>query len=151
LHLISRDGDFKSLSPSGGANFFLCSEWSRKKEAQLYIYNGLSEFVKAHFPDIIVPSDAIKAAAIEQFLNSSSFSQTHQAVSLLMEVKEELDDDERILLLTASTKNPQIYSIINDDDVKSLLHYIYEEVSLITSTSLDKALNELSPDLGVPF
>ena len=68
-----------------------------------------------------------------------------------MEVKEELDDDERILLLTASTKNPQIYSIINDDDVKSLLHYIYEEVSLITSTSLDKALNELSPDLGVPF
>ena len=143
LHVISKDGDFRTGAVPGRASFFLRGEWNYKKKATLHLYNGLAEFTKQHFPNINVPSDAIKSAAIENFINSGSFAQTHAAVADLNEVMKDLTAEEAITVLNAATENGQISSIARDSDVFELLQTLHLRHFFETPTSLDSKLEAL--------
>lgn len=143
LHVISKDGDFRTGAMPGRASFFLRGEWNYKKSATLHLYNGLADFTKRHFPSINVPSDALKTAAIESFVASSSFAQTHAAVSELAPLVKELTAEEAIAVLNAATENSQISSIIGDQDVFDFVKSLYSQHIFETPTSLDVKLEAL--------
>jgi len=143
LHVISKDGDFRSGAVPGRASFFLRGEWNSKKKAQLHLYNGLAEFTSQHFPDIKVPSDALKSAAIEAFINSTSYATTHTAIADVKAVIDDLTAEEAIALLQAATQNNQISDIAADDDVDELLRDIHTKFFWDTPGSLDVKLNDL--------
>lgn len=157
LHVISKDGDFRTGAVPGRASFFLRGEWNYKKKATLHLYNGLADFTKQHFPNINVPSDALRTAAIENFLSSSSYSQTHAAVAELAPIIKDLSADEAITLLSAATENSQIAGIAGDPDVYDFLRELHIRNYFETPASLDQKLDDLlgpfKPDdtTDVPF
>lgn len=152
LHIVSRDLDFRGGILEGAPNFFLVEEWKAKKKANLFLYSGLSEFTKEHFPDIKVPSDAIKSGAIKALTGSASFAQTHAAIAELQPLVRELSDAEGLALLLAVTNNSQISDIINDEDVKKFYKDVYSRFILETTKDLDDKLESISEDVfGVPF
>lgn len=146
LHIISHDGDFKGAIP-GSPNFFLRGEWNHKKGASLYLYAGLAEFAKSHFPDIKLPSDALKHDAINKLVNSSSYETTHKAISELNALMEVLTEAEAIRLLKAVTSNCEISDIINDKDVKKFFMALFEEFYHATSFILDEELEGISEEI----
>lgn len=147
LHIISKDGDFGSGTVQGRAGYFLRSEWSYKKEAGLYLYKGLAEFAEQHFPDIKVPSDAVKAVAMESLIKSTSYAQTHSAISDLTKIFEDLSHNDAVALLTAVTYNTQISDIIHDDDVKKFYHKLFDAYWIFTPSELDDALEAISKEV----
>lgn len=158
LHVISKDGDFRTGAVPGRASFFLRGEWNHKKKATLHLYNGLAEFTKQHFPNIEVPSDALKTSALEKFVNSGSFAQTHAAVAELTPLLTELTPEEAITALNAATENSQIAGIAGDDDVYEFLRELHTRNYLDTPASLDRKLSDLlshlksdDDDDDVPF
>ncbi len=146
LHIISRDGDFAG-AVNGSPNFFLRGEWNHKKKANLFLYNGLSEFTKTHFPDIKVPADVKRASAVTKLMEAGSFQSTHSAISELEDVYNELTFEDALLLLTAATINFQITAILTDDDVKTFYQKLYSKFWGKTSASLDAMLVELAPEV----
>lgn len=152
LHVISKDGDYKGSVIDGQANFFLKEEWRQRKNANLYVHAGLSEFAKAHFPEIKVPSDAIKSAAITNLVSSKSFAQTHSAIADLNSLVSDLSTAEALSLLTAITENSQISGIITDSDVKKFYEELHNLHIFSTSVELDNKLAEVSEEVfGSPF
>jgi len=152
LHIISRDGDFGGGPAGSAVNFFLRGEWNFKKKAKLHLYSGLSEFAKAHFPHIKVPSDAVKAACIKKLASSASFSTTHSAISELMPMMDSLDNSDLLQLLSALTENTQISSIIDDPDVKGFYSEVYNKAFFTVPPELDSKLEVISKDIfAVPF
>lgn len=149
LHVISKDGDFRAGAVPGRASFFLRGEWNHKKQAKLHLYNGLGEFTREHFPAIKVPSDALKSAAIDNFVSSTSYTQTHAAVADLNEVIDELAADDAISLLHAATQNSQIGDIAGDPDVFDLLRTLHTRFYFDTPPSLDDKLGELMEPFDV--
>lgn len=152
LHIVSRDGDFRGGVIDGVANFFLRGEWNYKKKARLHLYSGLGEFTKVHFPEIKVPADALKGAAIKALTSSGSYQQTHAAVADLHPILKSLTKEEAIALCVALTNNSQIRDILGDDDVKDFYKDLYLEFWIEMPPDLDKELMEISDDIfGVPF
>lgn len=143
LHVISKDGDFKSGATPDRAGYFLRVEWNEKKRANLHLYNGLSSFTAKHFPDIKVPSDALTSSAIERFINSTSYAQTHAAIPDLEAIRRELTSDEAIAILNAAVENNQIADIAGDPDVADIIKSIHSDFMFDTSISLDQKINSL--------
>lgn len=152
LHIVSRDGDFKSVAFEGKPNFFLREEWKREKNSELHLYSGLAEFTKAHFPNLKLPSDVLKGHSIKNLTASTSYHQTHAAVSELAPMINELSSEEAVSLFVALTTNSQISDIISDADVKSFFSDLWDRFFLDTSKEMDSKLEEISGDIfGLPF
>jgi hypothetical protein len=151
LHVISKDGDFRTGAVPGRASFFLRAEWNQRKNATLHLYNGLADFTNQHFTNINVPSDALKSAAIENFVNSGSFAQTHAAIAELQQVTKDLTAEEAIVILNAATENAQIASIASDQDVYDFLRHLHFQHLFETPISLDKKLDALLGPLSERF
>ncbi len=153
LHIISQDGDFKSQVREGFASFFLRGEWNFKKSASLRLYPGLSEFVKEHFPQINVPSDAIKVTAISELVSSGNYSWTHNQISTLSSLFDQLNLEDAILLFKGFIQNSQINDIQSDPDVKDFYGKLYKKFSSAISGELETQLWEAESEdsLFVPF
>lgn len=153
LHLISLDGDYSAKGEKGRVSHFLSREWKKSKGAEITLYQGLGEFTKKHFPDIKVPSDAIKLSAIKKLTKAGTFSTTHEQIAILEGVYGDLNANDAIVLLKAMTDNSQIYGIATDTDVKAFYEKLYERFYFDTTTDLDAALKEVAPyfDSIIPF
>lgn len=152
LHLVSRDGDFKASVLEGVPSQFLAKEWRQKKNGELHIYRGLAEFAKKHFSTIKLPSDATKSSWIKKLVNSDSFSETHDAISNLRPLFQDIKWIDAHLLLISALENNQIGWIISDDDVKSFYREIYLKYYAQVPSDLDEKLVELNSEVfDVPF
>lgn len=152
IHIISKDGDYRGAILDGVPNSFLSMEWKRLKGASVFIYSGLSDFAKKHFPDIKLPSDAIKSTLMQKLSGSGSFSQTHDAIAELNEISGDLSATDAIVLLNSLLENLQINWIISDDDVKDFFKQLYLTHWSSIPLEMDEKLNELDPEtFGLPF
>lgn len=152
LHLVSRDGDFHGNVIDGVPNNFLSREWKEKKQANIFIYKGLSEFAKAHFPEIKLPSDALKSSLIKKLSNSPSFTTTHDVIAELALVKSELNSGEAIQLFEILLENNQVNWIIKDEDVSEFYSWLWGKFFLEVPEDLEEKLTELSDqNFGTPF
>lgn len=144
LHLVSRDGDFQGNVIDGVPNNFLSREWKQKKQANIFIYKGLSEFVKAHFPDIKLPSDALKSSLIKKLASSPSFTTTHEVIAELSVMKAELTASDAMQLFQILIDNSQVNWILTDVDVDEFYGWLWTKFFLDVPLELEEKLGELS-------
>lgn len=151
LHIISRDSDYSSKDDRSRISRFLMREWQLKKKAEAKLYNGLSEFTQQHFPNIKVPSDAVKIAALKKLISSGSFANTHQQIAHLEEIFDEITGVDATHLMQAMIDNDQIHSIKNDIDVKTFYKKLFDKHYLDIPSEMESALEETTGYLAVPF
>lgn len=65
--------------------------------------------------------------ALDKFINTWSFFNTHISIIELEEIDRYLFNDEIIEILTAITTNPQIYKIIRDEDVLNFVEKLFQK------------------------
>jgi len=127
LHFISWDGDYASELFPQEFNPYLIQEWKNKKDSQLIFYNTLSAFLNAEYPEIKLATDLEKKLALDNLLNSGSFSSTHTAIAVLKNHSEQLTPEDYNKIINAGLDNDQIYGINDDEDVRAFYSKIFNE------------------------
>lgn len=123
IHVISEDGDYYSALDENRPHPFLKKEWADKKQARLYVYRTLSEFLKEHFDGVAFSYDKNKDALIDDLAESGSFAVTHNIIAKLSEFGYfSLKEVQRIL--AAAVANNQFGWIVSDDDIYAFLKRI---------------------------
>jgi predicted nucleic acid-binding protein len=125
LHIISKDGDFRSAL-SQAPNRFLTDEWNSKKRGVLFLHDQLKPFLAEHFPDIQLAIDAEKRAAIDKLITSPNFATTHSAIEGLTPFLETLTAEDISELFRALETNSQVGWIASDPDVRMFYSRILE-------------------------
>jgi len=135
LYVISEDGDFFSPLNKDRSNQFLVEEWSRQKNSEFRLYQRLSKFLAAYFPDAILATELEKECAIEELAASPNFARTHNLIAKLQGFSEftntQVND-----ILDAVISNDQVNWIIADDDVEQFVRKILENYE--TTAALEK-------------
>jgi predicted nucleic acid-binding protein len=126
LHLVSKDGDFVSPLDPTAPNFFLLSEWRKKKQAELFLHGELKPFLTQHFPKIQFAVDVEKRVAIDALKYSGNFANTHAAIAGLTPFVDALTPDEIDELLEAAKTNSQVRWVSADPDVKAFYEPLLE-------------------------
>jgi predicted nucleic acid-binding protein len=125
LQPVSKDGDFVSPLDPTAPNFFLSSEW-RKKRAELFLHAELKPFLTQHFPKIQFAVDVEKRIAIDALKHSGNFANTHAAIAQLTPFADALTPDEVDELLEAASTNSQVAWVSCDPDVKGFYEPLLE-------------------------
>lgn len=118
LYIISDDIDFYDDKKNEIANSFLKSEWERKNESSLHIFNSLSSFFEKHLDIINLKNERIRNDLIEELEQSGAFWVTHNVIAKLNPHKNSFSIDEKERIINAAKYNSQIFGIIEDPDVK---------------------------------
>lgn len=145
LHLVVKDADYQGVS-GDAPNFFLRGEWNHKKKGKLALYSGLASFTKAHFPEIKVPSDALKGTAIKELAGSGSYQWTHKQVAVLDSIFSSLTLADAIVLFRAFIDNDQIHDIQTDSDVHNFYKKLYAEHGSQLDMELESELWDAESD-----
>jgi PIN domain len=120
IHIITDDSDYTSDLDSDCFNVFLLNEWMHTKDSEVNFYKTLSAFFADKFPDIRFAPDLEKSLSIKDFVNSGSFSGTHNAVARL-KCFSDFTDAQLNELIAAVVANRQIHWIIGDRDVRKFV------------------------------
>jgi hypothetical protein len=143
LHLVTGDGDFVSLLDATRANELLRDEWRSAKDADIFVYRRIGDFLKAHFPSIQIAAEFEKELKIRRLVASGSFDRTHNAISALSPYTD-FSDEQAIDLLDSALDNSQINWIIGDSDVKAFYRRLFETHGhLLTARRQDRLAEEL--------
>ena len=152
LHIVSKDGDFESRLIPGRADQFLIDEWKSQKNGNLFVHSELRTFFTEHFPDIKLASDVERKDAINELVNSGSFSTTHSAVAKVQTFLDELSWTEADAVLTAALTNKQISWISTDSDVASLYNTLMAKFSNKIAATWKTQLEALfKPEVQTPI
>ncbi|RAP38509.1 hypothetical protein B1207_01075 [Legionella quinlivanii] len=139
LYLISADGDF-FYKNTNIIKSFLKEEWERSKATKIFGYRTLSDFFTDKHPNIKLASELNQELLINRLVNSSSFSETHQAIYNLRAI-EAYTPPQIDLITDAFLQNNQLNWIATDPDVSEfismLIHQYNDQIS-------DDKLNDLS-------
>lgn len=126
LIILADDNDYISEIDRSKIKHFLRQEWAKRKKSKILLYKRLTDFFQAYFPEIKLATQLDKQYAINDLVNSSTFSVTHKAIEELSRFQDySLSQAQEILL--ACVNNEQIYWIGQDEDVFSFLLKIYEK------------------------
>lgn len=143
LDIVTIDGDFFSKYGQGSPATLLSGEWADAKGGKLNVHKSLASLAKAHFPDIKLPSDIVKADAISELVSSGNFTWTHYQISRLESVFDQLTKDDAAILFQAFVSNSQINWIAKDEDVKSFYLKLYEKFGSENSLEMDDKLDDI--------
>ena len=146
IHFVADDKDYYSALNDNTFNEFLLAEWKDNKHSDLFCYRRLSTFFKEHFPEIKLASEIEKELLIKELSRSSSFADTHIAISKLSKYSEftvaQVDE-----ILEAALSNSQILWIIKDEDVKEFISTVKEgKESKLNEANLKEISNYLTDD-----
>jgi predicted nucleic acid-binding protein len=120
LFFITEDGDYFSPLDEEQLDPFLVQEWMNSKRSELIVYNRLSRFFRANYPDIELAFEIEKETLIGELATSGSFQRTHEIIARLSKYSDFTDAQLNAIALAAAT-NDQVYWIINDPDVYDFL------------------------------
>ncbi|WP_155976279.1 PIN domain-containing protein [Novispirillum itersonii] len=143
LHIVSKDGDFKSPLNPIRPHVFLISEWRERKESEIRLHSELKPFLSSEFPDIKFAVDVEKKNAISYLVNSGSFSSTHDAIAKLTPFIDAISKDELIEIVNAALENSQIKRISMDSDVRRFYYEIMNGKSEFIPPDKSVAVEEL--------
>lgn len=122
VYIVTDDKDYSSDLDPDKVNPFLLYEWSERKESELFFYRTLSEFFNDKYPNIHFAPDLEKNILIKKFVNSKSFSRTHQAIAKLRRYAyTDFTATQLNEIVNAAVSNHQIYGISDDKDVMEFL------------------------------
>jgi len=138
LFFISEDGDYFSGLDQDAIEPYLAEEWTERKFSRLIPYHRISSLFIDHFPNIELASELEKDLLIQQLASSSTFSETHTAISKLSRFSD-FTKPQINAIVSAAISNDQIYWIAKDPDVRSFIVAIVEgKEDQINSEYLEK-------------
>lgn len=118
LHIVTKDGDYRSKLDTGSPKEFLREEWKSRKGSNLNLHKTIESLLKAVDVVIVIQSQKIKDKAVAVLAASDSFAKTHSAIDELTTYFELLTSEDAEVLYKALLGNNQISLIIFDDDVR---------------------------------
>jgi hypothetical protein len=133
LHVVSKDGDYRSVLDEKEAKAFLKQEWLAQKNGELFLHPDISTFLSAINIKIQLEADAMRALLVDDLVSSGSYQSTHRAIANLKPYIRTLTAGDAARLINAALENSQVGDIIGDDDVLAF----YTEL-----LDLHKALND---------
>lgn len=157
LFFVSDDKDYKSPLDEYTMNSFLINEWKTKKGSEIFFYTKLSDFFSEHYKDIQLKVEGEKNELIGALANSPNFAYTHSVIANLAAYASFTDEQVRELASIAVT-NSQVYSILDDPDLKDFYERLLENKEDVVDsqiwTSIQKRLmqSDLAADEeDIPF
>ncbi len=133
LYFITEDGDYLSPVKTVGFSQYLLNEWNRDKKSEIHFYSRISDFFRAHYPDVKLAAELEKDFLIENLRLSGMFKYTHECVARLSAI-EEFTSTQLNTLLKAYIENDQVHSIGDDPDIKAFYDsLIKKNISLINN------------------
>lgn len=119
IHFVTDDGDYYNPMNEQQLNRFLLEEYALKKQASVFTYRRLSQFLTAQFPGGASHATELeKDILIGELVSSGTFARTHYLIKELAKhtgftIKQAGD------IADAYIANPQVFWIISDADVQS--------------------------------
>lgn len=143
LHIISKDGDYRSPLNKSGPREFLIDEWREKKGGELHLHSELGPFLTSIDASIKLATEPAKNRAVTNFVNSVSFATTHAAIAELKPYMELLTPCDVDTILLAAFHNTQVKWILGDPDVYEFYQTILTKHADKVSPEFAKATQEL--------
>lgn len=135
LFFISADRDYASVYDDKEFNPFLKREWENKKHSKIIFFKSLVDFLKRHFKEIELKTEAEKADLITALKTSGCFFRTHSVIAALSNYSDwnvrQIED-----MCDAAVNNNQVSRILHDHDVCMFF------LSLINLGCVKKSSNE---------
>lgn len=145
LHIVSKDGDYKSALEPTSIHQFLATEWKQKKGSEITLHTELRPFLNATFPAIKLALDIEKQTAFEKLIYSGSFSDTHIAIGTLKGYIDSFTWEEAKAIFEAGIANNQISWIGTDTDVNEFYRALMAKFSDKTDFDMDLKLDAAFP------
>lgn len=142
MYIITNDKDYISPINKKKLSQFLTIEWNNKKGSNICLFQKLSDFFMDKYPEIKLASELEKELAISRLVNSSSFIETREAISILTKFSD-YTDDEIVEIMQAAITNNQIYWIKDDSDVSQFLENIIRGKEQIIDPNIFESYIEL--------
>lgn len=143
LHIISKDGDYRSPLNKSGPREFLINEWREKKGGELYLHPELGPFLTSIDASIKLVTERAKTMAVINLVNSGSFGTTHVAIAELKPYMALLTPSDVETILLAAFHNTQVNWILEDSDVYEFYETILIKHGDKVSPELAKSAQEL--------
>jgi predicted nucleic acid-binding protein len=124
LHIVSKDGDYRSPLDKSKPREFLAREWEERKKAKLFLHSELGPFLGSLDDAIKLAGEDKKAKLIDALVNSRSFASTHYAIAELKPYAPILTIDDVEAIVRGAVANAQVHWIRGDEDVKDFFETI---------------------------
>ena len=125
LFFISADRDYASVYDDKEFNPFLKREWENKKHSKIIFFKSLVDFLKKHFKEIELKTEAEKSDLIMSLGTSGSFLKTHSIIAKLSNYSDwnrrQVED-----MCKAAVNNNQVSWILGDNDVNTFFMSLLE-------------------------
>jgi hypothetical protein len=125
LDIITSDSDYLSPLRRMELNEFLEYEWVGLKHSKVTVYENLSSYLQAHYPNIKLSTDVASGVAVSRLEESAAFASTHRAIEALTRISD-FSGDQVQRLIDAALDNSQINMILLDRDVKAFYERLLE-------------------------
>jgi hypothetical protein len=123
LDLITSDSDYLSPLRKRALHEFLEVEWMARMQSTATVYENLTSFLQAHYPDIKLSTQVASEMAVARLESSGTFASTHEAIVNLHRISD-FSNDQVQRLVDAALENSQVSMIIHDDDVKEFYEWL---------------------------
>lgn len=118
LHIVSDDTDYRNEGFSNGVRPYLEYEWKQKKNGELKLWERISQFISANFPDAENAIEMEKIILAKGLRDSINYAKTHQIISQLSTLGN-FNSEQSRLISEALIENSQVRDIRLDIDVKA--------------------------------
>jgi hypothetical protein len=135
LHVVSDDTDYQNEGFSADVRPYLDSEWRGKKNGNIKLWNRISQFLAANFPDAKNALEMERGILAQRLRKSGSFAQTHTIIAQLNSL-DGFNDEQLRHIAEAIVENSQVRAIRGDPDV----HAFYKSLIAKYRGHLDKDL-----------
>src|SRR6266542_893729 len=126
LHVVSKDGDFRSVLDGAQPKAFLKEEWLAQKNGELLLHQDISTFLSAIDVKIRLEADSQRALLVDYLTSSRSYQATHQGITNLNPYLRTLTAADAARLISAAVENTQISDILGDEDVLAFYTHLLE-------------------------
>jgi hypothetical protein len=118
LHIVSDDTDYRNEGFSNGVRPYLEYEWKQKKNGEHKLWERISQFLSANFPDAENAIEMEKIILAKGLRDSINYAKTHQIISQLSTLGN-FNSEQSRLISEALIENSQVRDIRLDIDVKA--------------------------------
>lgn len=146
LDIITSDSDYLSPLRRKELHEFLQLEWDTLKHSGINVYESLSSYLQAHYPNIKLSTEVASGVAASRLEESASFAATHVAIEALARISD-FSAEQVQRLVDAGLDNSQVNLILLDHDVKSFYVWLLDNFGdEADPDSVDRLRAQLSED-----
>jgi len=142
LHVVSDDSDYRNEGFSAEVRPYLDWEWRHKKKGTIKLWDRISQFLAAKFPDAKNALEMERGILAQRLRDSSNFAQTHDIIAQLSSI-DGFNEEHLRHIAEALVENSQVRSIRGDSDVSAFYKALVDKYRGRLDKDLEAKLAEL--------